>query len=269
MAQIPVNSGFNVMTRRGLFLNILYLLAPINLSGKQRRKTRQTKSPIANRPVELRGSSEQRIRQNKKAIDLGIGQIATNKELLTMAKSKVLVELRDGDYYYADRGITPARKLRKGRQMIVCPPRENKIFVRAYVGTYIDLLARDFFLEFHKRKKMKITSGTRSLEEQIIMRTKGSCYYTPYAAEANDPLEESLHVRAIAIDISRRVVIIVKNKLKEVPMSAEEIKWLRNRLIADKLNGVEFEIKNQEETVGLETEPIEERICYHIVVFPK
>jgi len=79
------------------------------------------------------------------------------------------------------------------------------------------------------------------------MRTAGSCYYESSTAKVTDnPLEESLHGRAIAIDISRR------------GMSRDEIKWMRSRLIADKINGIEFEI-----------DPIEESSCYHIVVFPK
>lgn len=88
------------------------------------------------------------------------------------------------------------------------------------------------------------------------MTRKGSPYYTPYAAKAKTPLEESLHVRGIAVDISRS------------GMSPQEVKWMRDRLIEDKKNGVEFETES-EETLEIETEPIEERVCYHIVVFPR
>lgn len=208
------------------------------------------------RPPELRGSKEQRMEQNTKAINLGINQVETDQELLTLVENKDLAEFIAADYYVVDRGMSRARKLRRGKKTIICQPKENKVFAYAFAVSYIDLLTRDFFQEF--RKKLKITSGARSLEEHILMRTRGSCYYDPNAALADNPLEESLHIRGIAVDISRRVVAVVKGKLKETPMSRKEVNWMRNRLIADKFKGIEFEI-----------EPIEENAGYHIVVFPK
>lgn len=219
------------------------------------------------RPTELRGSPEQRIQQNLKAINLGLNQITTGDEMLSMIQAGTLVELLSSRYFEVNRGAVPIRKLGRGKKRILCQRKEEKVFVRKYVPSYVNLLAGDFYKDF--RKKLKITSGTRVLDEQILMRTKGSCYYTPYAAEVTNPLEESLHVRGITIDISRRVLVAGRNGLQEIPMSRKEIEWMRKRLIADKLNGVEFEVENQEESTELETEPIEENICYHIVVFPK
>lgn len=235
-----------------------FLLGCPTIFARERnsRNTKIKKPAVTNRPAELRGSKEQRIAQNIKAINLGVGQIAADQEILTRASNNLLVELTDTNYYIIDKGVAPVRKLRRGKKTIVCPPKKNRVFIRAHAAPYINLLAHDFFQEF--RKKLKITSGTRSLKEQILMRTKGSCYYNPNAAIANDSLEESLHVRGIAVDISRRVITVVKGKLKEAPMSRKETKWMRDRLIADKLKGVEFE-----------TEPIEENSSYHIVVFPK
>ncbi|MBI2062714.1 MAG: hypothetical protein HYT61_00530 [Candidatus Yanofskybacteria bacterium] len=208
------------------------------------------------RPAELRGSREQRIEQNTKAIGLGFEQITTDQELLKMVTNNLLVELKDAEYYFVDRGVTPLKKKRNGKKIITCPPKENKVFVLDFTAAYVELLARDFFLEFGK--KLKVTSGARSLEEQLLMRTEGSCYYTSYAAEVKNYLEESLHVRGNTIDISRKVITIVRGRRKEISMSSREVKWMRDRLIADKLKGIEFE-----------TEPIEENICYHVVVFPK
>lgn len=211
------------------------------------------------RPEELRGSNKQRIAQNIKAIALGIDQIATNEELLAMITSGVLVEVKDSAYYSVHRGAVPLKKIRKNKKRIICPPRENKVFVRPWVKEYLDeyfsVIARDFMNEFGK--KFKLTSGARSLEEQAAMRTKGSCYYTAYAAWVNDPLEESLHGRGIAVDISRRVSTVTRGKLKEMAMSRLEIEWMRKRLMGEKFVRAEFEV-----------EPIEENICYHIVVFP-
>lgn len=220
-----------------------FLLLAINAHGQQR-------------PEELRGSREQRVKQNIKAGNMGLGQITSEQEISSMAADKLLVELTDAEYFLVDRGVMPVKKKRSGKKITLCSPKENKIYVLKFVVPYIQLLAQDFFLKFGKY--LKITSGARSLEEEILMRTKGSCYYTPYAAEVDNPREESLHVRGNTIDVSRRVVSVIRGKQKEVAMSAKEIKWMRERLVADKLNGIEFE-----------TEPIEEKVCYHIVVFPK
>lgn len=259
------------MTRRTWIVIVAGLFLPASpvLFARRRKAlgTKTRKPRVVSRPQELRGSKEQRIEQNKKAVNLGIGPILTNQELLNMADGSALVELINVDYYFVDRGAVSARKLRRGKKTIVCPSRESRVFVRPHVKPYVELLAKDFFQKF--RQTLKITSGARSLEEQTLMRTKGSCYYTPYAAEVNHPFEESLHVRGIAVDVSRRAVVVAKSKLKETSMSRKETDWMRNRLIADKLNGIEFEIEDQEEPIELETEPIEENICYHIVVFPR
>ncbi len=248
------------MTRRAWIVMVAgFLLSAGPVSFARKRKARSTKTrkaTILSRPQELRGSKQQRVKQNIKAENLGIGQILTAGELLAMADDGRLVGLKSNDNYYVDRGVSQVRKLRRGKRTIICPPKENKVFVHAFAVSYIDLLAHDFFHEFGR--KLKVTSGARSLEEQILMRTRGSCYYNSNAALASDPLEESLHVRAIAFDISRRVVAVVKGKLKEMPMSRRELDWMRKRLIADKLRGVEFEI-----------EPLEENGSYHIVVFSK
>lgn len=252
-----------------LFVASLFLFILI-AEAKQRPKTRRHRQSSFGRPVELRGSAEQRIRQNTKAINLGINQVLTYGELLNLVKDGALEELKNNAYYYIDRGATSTRKVRIGKRMLLCVPKENRIFVRAEVSAYAHILARDFFVFTKSAKRLKLTSGVRSLEEQIEMRTPGSCHYTPYAATIlTSPLEESLHIRGIAFDISRRVVAVVKGRLKEVSMSNEEIKWIRNRLVADKLNGVEFEMGDKKEKIGLETDPIEEKICYHVIVFPK
>ena len=248
------------------FVVLLCLLLAI-ADAKQRSKTRRPKLASDNRPIELRGSKEQRVQQNTKAINLGIGQILTDKELLNMESGDVLIGLKDTRYYSIHKGATRVRKLRRGKKIIVCLPKKSKILVRRCVKSYIDLFARDFFSKFHK--KLEITSGARSLEEQILMRTKGSCTYNPNAAIASNPLEESLHVRALAFDISRRVIVVVKGRSKAIPMSTQEIAWIRKYLIVDKLKGVEFEEEGQEVYSELETQPIEEDICFHIAVFPK
>ncbi len=249
------------------FVVSLCLLLAI-ADAKQHPKIRRPKSTSSNRPAELRGSKKQRIQQNTKAINLGIGQIFTDEELLGMQRNNVLLKLKDTPYYLTDGGAIQFRRLRWGKKTIFCMPREGRVLVRPYVKVYIDLLTRDFFLDF--RKKLKVTSGARSLEEQALMRTKGSCTYNPNAAIANDPLEESLHTRALVFDISRRVVAVVKGRSKEVSMSRQEIAWMRKRLVADKLKGVEFEFKEESENDKgvIETDPIEENVCYHIVVFP-
>lgn len=229
---------------RRFLLCLLFLTGIVATSYGQNRRVAR-----GGAPTELRGSTEQRIGQNQRAESLGIGQIANDEMLARLVQEKILVELVDGDNYFIDRGAeTKPHKITrrvKGKRVVVnCDPKPNEIFVYPWVKEYMDKLAADYFLKF--KKKFKITSGAGSLNERILMRTKGSCYYTPNAAQATNPLEESLHARAIAIDISRK------------GMKASEIKWMRERLIADKTKGVEFEI-----------DPIEESICYHIVVFPK
>jgi hypothetical protein len=233
-------------------------------SPKQKQK--KPASPVfPKRPPELTGSKEQRIAQNLRAIQLGLPQIQTEDELKKLAQDKVLVELGDTRHYYVDRGLIKKSRALKNKKVQVEKER-RPVFVYLWAKSYLEKLAEDFFRESHKR--FKIVSGARSLWLQHEMTRKGSAYYTPYAAKAGDPLEESLHARANTIDISRR------------GMTLKEIKWMRDRLIADKNNGVEVELENQEETEGaeeektkinsaVETEPIEERICYHIVVFPK
>lgn len=240
-----------------LFTILLVIVSPALAKKSKRNKT----TP---RPAELTGSKEQRIEQNTKAVNLGIGEILNDEELEVLVSKGVLVELTDTDYYFVDRGPAPTQKSIKKKtsrshtrkpRSANCPPKEKRVLVYPWVKTYLDQRARDYFLQSHKY--WKITSGARSLKEQRLMRTKGSCYYTPYAAKADGPLEESLHVRAIAFDISR------------LGMGPGEIKWMRDTLVEDKRRGVEFELEDREDLLELETEPIEERICYHVVVFPR
>jgi hypothetical protein len=229
-------------------------------SSKQKRKRPKTPIPKPKRPPELVGSKEQRIAQNLRAIELGLPQIKTEQELEELAKNKTLIELGNTEHYYTDRGLLKkSRPKMKGKKIRV-EKELGPILVYPWVKSYLERLAEDHFHEF--RKRFKIPSGARSLWFQHEMTRPDSPYYTSYAAKAENPLEESLHARAIVIDISR------------LGMSPREIKWMRDRLIADKNKGVEVELENQEETVEeeisvVETESIEERICYHIVVFPK
>ncbi len=243
---------------------LLVIMALACLSGYAEAKVKKKIFTLGGHPVELRGgNAEQRVRQNKKANELGIIMILNTVELATMVEKNLLVELTNTDYYDIDRGARPAKESpkspsakrvkKKNATVIECPPKENRVFVRPWVETYVDQLAKDYFVKFHK--KLKITSGTRTMDEQTLMRTKGSCYYTPYAATASSLLEESLHLRGNTIDISR------------AGMTSKEVKWMRAHLISDKKNGVEVEVED-EDNIELEADPIEERICYHIVVFP-
>lgn len=230
-----------------IFILIILIQAVVNpraVTAQSGGRARETA------PLELKGSTEQRIGQNLRAENLGINQIANDVILARLIQEKILVELTNGDNYFIERGTETKpwkiiQRVKGKRTVINCAPKPNRVFTYPWVKEFLDKLATDHSLEF-KKKKFKITSGTRSLEEHKLMRTKGSCYYTPNAAQAAGPLEESLHVRGIAIDISRK------------GMKSSEIRWMRKRLIADKINGIEFEI-----------DPIEENICYHIVVFPK
>lgn len=237
-----------------IFVVSLFLLVSVvgAFASKQKRGARKLWPP-----VELRGSKEQRIKQNIRADQLGITQIKTNLELHELVASGRLVELVNTSHYFVERGKAAVSKSRKKKKKtsLPCPEKDKRIFVRIEAKIYLDYFARKHFLFFHK--KLKITSGARSLEEQALMRTKGSCYYTPYAAEADSPLEESLHARGNTIDISR------------TGMPRKEISWIRAVIIADKVHGVEFEIEDQEDQLALEADPIEERICYHIAVFIK
>ncbi|MEX1063869.1 MAG: DUF5715 family protein [Candidatus Paceibacterota bacterium] len=190
------------------------------------------------RPGELVGSTEQRVIQNTKAVNLGIESVVDDKQLMSMASNGKLVRLLDTSHYY----IGHSRN-----------QKPEPVYVRPWVASYLNNLARDYFLAF--RKKLKITSGTRTLERQKAMRTRGSRYYTPYAAKAETALEESLHLRGVVVDISR------------LGMTRREILWFRQRLVADKVNGIEAEEEQNE--IEIEIEPIEENVCYHIVVFPK
>jgi hypothetical protein len=244
------------MGKKYFFLAILLLFFVPHLEAAK-KKPKQVKS---SRPAELVGTKEQRVQQNTKAILLGITQINTEAEIVTAFNNKELVELKDGDSYRIDQlrpRKSPVRKSKsKAKTKMQIPKVEVKhIYVKYWVKEYLDVFARDHFKEFHKQ--FLATSGTRSLWLQHEMTRKGSPYYTPYAAKAENPLEESLHPRGIVVDISR------------AGMTAKEIKWIRDRLIKDKKNGIEFEVENQEELSGLETEPIEEKVCYHILVFPK
>jgi len=230
---------------------------------QKRRKPRKSVPKKPSRPPELIGSKEQRVAQNLRAIQLGLPQIKTEQELKELAQNKTLIELGNTEHYYTDKGLLKkSRPKIKGKKIRV-EKELGLILVYPWVKTYLEKLAEDHFHEF--RKRFKIPSGARSLWLQHEMTRPGSPYYTPYAAKAENPLEESLHARAIVIDISR------------LGMSPKEIKWMRDRLIADKNKGVEVELENQEETEEeeikvsstVETEPIEERIYYHIVIFPK
>lgn len=242
-----------------LLILIIFFAWPVT-AQKSGGKTRLLRSA---RPAELKGSTAQRVEQNTKAIDLGIEQISTQENLDVLVAKKLLVELTDSDHYFIDRGTAAKRKNKKRKFSVLCPPKDYRIFVRPEIKNYLDRFAADFFEEFKKNKKLKITSGTRTLEEQILMRTKKSCYYTHHAAKVAEPLEESLHPRGNTIDISRRVILIAKGKKKETSMSRAETRWMRERLLSDKNNG----FKNGAET--LEIQPIEENHCYHIVIFQK
>jgi len=234
-----------------------------SIPKKRGRKRPKKAPPKSSRPAELVGSKEQRVAQNLRAIELGLFQIRTEEELGRLAKNGTLVELVKTRYYFPDRLYVRKR----GKKIM----REVKpIFVYPWVKMYLDRLARDYYRKFSKR--FSVPSGARSLWFQHEMTRRGSPYYTPYAAVAKTPLGESLHVRGIVIDISR------------LGMKPAEVRWMRERLIADKKNGVEFKLENQEEIgqeemgqekpagVGkffVEPEPIDEGICFHIVVFPK
>lgn len=255
------------MTRRAWIVvatSLFSQLSPTMFARKKKTLGVKTRKPsVVSWPQELRGSKQQRVEQNTKAINLGIGQIATDSELLTMVGDGKLIELKNSDHYFVERGVrTKSWKTTKrvgGKKITkICNPKTNKVFVYPWVKEYLDKFAADCFIKFKRKKKLKITSGARSLEEQKEMRTPGSCYYEPSAAKVvSDLLEESLHVRAIAIDISRK------------GMSKKEIIWIRDKLVADKINGVEFVTEDQYDPVELETDPIEERACYHVVVFSK
>ncbi len=243
---------------------ILFFVVAIssNAYGKRRGAMRS-------RPPELRGSREQRIAQNLKARDLVIPKIFTETELEALVRLGTLIELTDFDYYYIDPSPEKICTLNlKGKYKAKFITRH--IYVYPAVKRYLELRASEYFTRFHA--KLKLTSGARSLEEQLSMRTKGSPCFTKYAAEANDELEESLHVRGIAVDISRRVMVITnkKNKYRERQMSWQEIAWMRASLMKDiKLKTIEAEEEFPETLKGADIEPIEENICYHIVVFPK
>ncbi len=203
-------------------------------------------------PIELRGSKEQRVIQNSKANELRVPVIGTEEELKKLVADGKLLELKSSRGFFVDRGGAKYFRNKK-RRVSFCSKKENKIFVRPEVKFYLDIFSEKYFKKFNK--KFKITSGARSIEEQTLMRTKGSCYYTPYAAIAANQSEESLHTRGIAFDISR------------IGMSRKEIVWIRETIIKDKNEGVELEVEDQEDPSVLETDPIEERVCYHIVVF--
>jgi len=111
-------------------------------------------------PEELRGSKEGRIRQNIRAINLGISQISTGEELLAMAGDGEVVELKNNDHYYIDRGISlkPWKKIKwiRDKKIVeICNPKTNTIFVYPWVKEYADKLAADHFLSFKKRKNLK------------------------------------------------------------------------------------------------------------------
>ena len=236
--------------------------APKKMDQKKQKRSK-IPAPKSKQPSELIGSKEQRIKQNLQAIQLGLDLIQTEEEIKELGRKGVLLELTDTRHYFIDRTDRVAAKRAGGARAPKARAKElGPVFVYPWAKAYLDKLAEDYF-NFNKfRKRLRVTSGARSLWFQREMTRKGSPYYTPYAAKAENLLEESLHVRAIAIDISRR------------GMSAGEIKWMRDRLITDKVKGVEVEeeIGSEEPEVPgalVETEPIEENICYHIVVFPK
>ncbi|MBI2063925.1 MAG: hypothetical protein HYT65_02955 [Candidatus Yanofskybacteria bacterium] len=247
-----------------VLLVLIQTVAIIPISFAQKRATTRI-----SRPLELRGSKEQRVAQNTKANELNLARIVTRTELEALASRGVLVELIDSDFYYIDpkpeRICTLDARGRYGAKSA-----KRRIFVYPEVKQYLDQRAREYFVEFHS--KFKITSGARSLEEQLSMITRGSPCFNGYAAEAENPLEESLHIRAIAVDVSRKVIPISSKgaKQKERQMTSREIAWMRARLIEDmKLKGIEAEEEIPETMRGLEVASIEENICYHIVVFPK
>ncbi len=236
---------------------LLFLISsPTEISGQMRSKHKPKRQNKTTRPLELTGSKEQRVRQNLRAIGLGLPQILTDEDLKNLASDNVLAELNDNDFYFIDR-TGPRTKYRKGKKTKIHIPQEKSaVHVRLWVKNYLDnQLGPDYLAEFHKKFKITANAGARSLERQNLMRKKGSPFYTPYAAQAEQPLEESLHVRGIVIDISRR------------GMGKREIEWMRKRLIADKINGISAGEETAEE--GVEIDPIEENVCFHIVVFPK
>ena len=221
------------------------------------------------RPLELRGSKEQRVEQNIRANNLGLGRISTRVELVALAVGKVLVELTDSDHYYIDpepeKICSPDVKGRYKTKFL----KKRRIYVRPEVKRYLDSYTAKYFAQFHN--KLKVTSGARSLEEQISMRSRKSPCFTGYAAEAGNALEESLHVRGVVVDISRRVLAKSgkRGKPRERYMSSKEIAWIREELIKGKRSkNVEAEEELAETQIKLEINPIEENICYHIVVFP-
>lgn len=250
-------------------IKIFALLILIQIATIFSAAIAQNRGAARSRPPELRGSKEQRVEQNTKANELNLVHITTRAELETFASSGVLIELTDSDFYYIDPKPERICTL-DARGKYRAKTAKRRIFVYPEVKKYLDWRAEKHFSEVHAR--YKITSGARSLEEQVSMRTRGSPCFTGYAAEADNPLEESLHIRGNTVDISRKVMPVSNRgtKQKERQMTSREIAWMRARLIEDmKLEGVEAEEEIPETLKEVEVEPIEENICYHIVVFPK
>lgn len=245
---------------------ILLSILPLLISSVSYGRAKPNKR---GRPQELRGTIEQRMAQNKKAEALGIKQIATDDELVSITASGLLVKLGETDGYFVDLGRSPVKK-RRGKKIFTIEPcsKISDAHTFPHIKAYVDRLAHDYFKEVfgkkHRREasKLKISSAARSLEHQRKMRSPGTACYTPYAARVPEPLAESLHVRGLALDISLRGV------------SAKGKKWLRKRLIADKKAGI-VEVEEEIDEVGIvdellvEVDPIEESTCFHIVIFPK
>lgn len=236
--------------------------------GRSRKKTTDS------RPLELRGSKEQRIRQNIRANNLDLDTILNDEELASLVSLGRLTELVGGGHYYIDRQpekICTVSGKARGKVRYKVRYAKKKIFVRPAVKKYLDQLAGDNFTTWHNL--LKITSGARSLEKQKMISSRGSPCYTAYAVATDEPLEQSLHLRGIVVDISRRVAKIHPRTGRhyEIAMSSAQIKWLRNRLIRDKLAGlIEAEEESGEfELLPDQVEPIEEKVCYHIAVFPR
>lgn len=94
--------------KRVALLAILISLLGNSVFAKKHHGRR--KNPALLKPAELRGSTEQRIRQNEKAINLGIGQIATEGELKKLAAEDRLIELKNGAHYFISRNLTKRKQ---------------------------------------------------------------------------------------------------------------------------------------------------------------
>lgn len=175
---------------------------------------------VAHAEVSLKGSHESQEKQNAEADQAGLVRIKNDATLVSLKRSEELVRIPD------TRGVAVDYRLN-----------EKWAWIRPWTAEFLVDLGRDFEATFQRR--FYVGSAVRTVWYQRLLQRINK------NAAATHGNRSSSHPTGATIDITK------------LPLTSEELEWLRARLLALEAQGL---IEATEEWFQL---------VFHIMVFPR